>query len=89
MTRVWKTGPKTAQEMTPKYTGTTLVEAILEETFERTGNNKKIEDQAKVFRSRAVKGALDLKRHDLIQPDEERAMWTAYSKLGWSFAKKR
>jgi hypothetical protein len=48
---------------------------------------KKIEGQAKVFKSRAVKSPNDQKRHDLVKKDEQKWMWTAHSKLGWSFIK--
>ncbi len=48
---------------------------------------KRIEDQAKIFKSRAVKGLEDGKRHDLVQRDERKSMWTAHNRLGWSFPK--
>lgn len=48
---------------------------------------KKIEDQAKTFKSRAVIGYSDMKRHDLIKPDEQKCMWIAHKQLGWSFIK--
>jgi len=47
----------------------------------------RIEDQAKIFKSRAVKSRVDDKRHDLVQRDERKSMWTAHNRLGWSFPK--
>ncbi len=49
--------------------------------------NNKISDQAKIFKSRANKSPEDMKRHDLIRPDEQKMMWAAYNQLGWSYAK--
>jgi len=48
---------------------------------------KKILDQAKIFKSRANRSPEDMKRHDLIQPDEQRMMRVAYKELGWSYTK--
>jgi len=48
---------------------------------------KKILDKAEIFKSRANKGPEDGKRHDLIEPDEQRYMRIAYDKLGWSYAR--
>lgn len=48
---------------------------------------KKIEDQAKTFKSREVIGHGDVKRHDLIKPDEQKCVWIVNKQLGWSFAK--
>lgn len=48
---------------------------------------KKVEDQAKRFKSRALKSPDDLKRHDQVHRDEQRWMYTAHKQLGWSFAK--
>ncbi len=48
---------------------------------------KKIEEQAIKFRARALTGLADEKRHDQIQQDEKKWMWTAHNKLGFSFAK--
>lgn len=48
---------------------------------------KNILDQAKIFKSRAVKSFADDKRHDLVQQDERKSMWTAHNRLGWSFSK--
>ncbi len=45
---------------------------------------KKIEDQAKIFKSRAITGHGDGKRHDLVKPDEQKSMWTAQKRLDWS-----
>jgi len=48
---------------------------------------KKIEEKAKIFKSRAIKSPNDLKRHDLIEQDEQKYMMMARANLGWSFAK--
>lgn len=48
---------------------------------------KRIGSQASKFKLRAAKSPEDNKRHDLVNTDERRAMYTAYSKLGWSYAK--
>jgi hypothetical protein len=48
---------------------------------------KKIEDHAKIFKSRAIKSPTDYKRHDLIERDEQKYMIMARAELGWSFAK--
>jgi hypothetical protein len=48
---------------------------------------QKIGEQASKFKLRAAKSPEDNKRHDLVKPDERRAMHTAYRKLGWSYAK--
>lgn len=47
----------------------------------------KIEKQARTFISRARKGPEDLKRHDQVQEDERRVMWSAHTELGWGFRK--
>jgi hypothetical protein len=48
---------------------------------------RKIENQASKFKQRAHKSPQDGKRHDQVRRDEKKWMWTAYNKLGWSFAK--
>ena len=48
---------------------------------------KKTEEKASSFKSRAMKGPHDHKRHDLVKPDEQKAMFNANRKLGWSNAK--
>ena len=48
---------------------------------------QKIEEKAKIFKSRAIKSPNDLKRHDLIEGDEQKYMIRAQAELGWSFAK--
>ena len=48
---------------------------------------KRIEAQANKFKQRALKSPQDGKRHDSVRQDEKRWMWTAYTELGWSFAK--
>jgi len=48
---------------------------------------EKIESQAKIFKLRGNKGHDDDKRHDIIQRDEQKWMWTARNKLDWSYAK--
>jgi transposase len=48
---------------------------------------RRIEKQASIFKSRAIKSPHDYKRHDLIKPDEQRAMFKANDTLGWSNAK--
>jgi hypothetical protein len=48
---------------------------------------KKVHDQAKIFKSRKIKGLSDEKRHDLIKRDEQKWMWTTQNKLGWSIDK--
>jgi transposase len=48
---------------------------------------KKIEEIAKTFKSRTNVGQSDGKRHDIIQRDEQKAMWEAHYKIGWSYPK--
>jgi hypothetical protein len=45
---------------------------------------KKLEEQVKIFKSRAIKGDADGKRHDLIRSDEKKMMQLAFKQLGWS-----
>lgn len=48
---------------------------------------KKTSDQAIKFKSRKTMGHEDDKRHDLVEPDEQKWMWTAKNKLDWSYTK--
>lgn len=48
---------------------------------------RRIENSAKIFRARAIKSHADLKRHDLAQHDEQKSMWIAWNRLGWSYRK--
>jgi hypothetical protein len=45
---------------------------------------RKIEEQATKFKSRAITGQGDQKRHDVVQADEKKSMRTAKERLGWS-----
>jgi len=47
---------------------------------------KKIQEQAASFKLRTEKNLSDEKRHDIVQSDEQKSMWTAHNQLGWSFA---
>ena len=48
---------------------------------------EKIQKKAGDFKSRALISPTDRKRHDSIKSDERREHYTAYHKMGWSYAK--
>ena len=74
-----------------EYTGNTLMphsQSHFEDKIVKEETKiKKIEKQANIFKGRASEGYADLKRHDQVQEDEQKAMWNAHTELGWGFPK--
>lgn len=64
-----------------------LAKLVLGEIVKEERLIKKVQDYANKFKLRALKSPEDDKRHDLTKRDERKSMWTAYNRLGWSFAK--
>jgi len=71
-----------------RYTRGTLCEAKSVNNMKKEENLiKNIETLVILCKSRKTEGRDDEKRHDKVQRDEQKGMWTAYTQLDWSFAK--